>query len=69
MISCSENLSGICFDIFMEDAMAVQDMGWHSFCMSTMSSLCAFDGDFRQFLTDLDCPQVKFVCDYYGHEL
>lgn len=51
--------------IFMEDAMAVQDMGWHSFCMSTMSSLCAFDGDFRQFLTDLDCPQVKFVCGYY----
>lgn len=45
--------------------MAVQDMEWHSFCMSTMSSLCAFDGDFRQFLTDLDCPQVKFVCGYY----
>lgn len=49
------------FIVFMEDAIAVQDLGWPSFCISTMSSICAFEGDFRQFLLELDCPQVKFA--------
>nr|XP_034328011.1 uncharacterized protein LOC117689851 [Crassostrea gigas] len=34
--------------------------------MSTMSSLCAFDGDFRQFLTDLDCPQLLSEITEHG---
>lgn len=52
----------------MDDAVSVQDFGWFSYCTSAMSTMCAFDGDFRQFLLDLDCPQViKLFCGHLTH--